>query len=306
MDLQRIKQLAGIKLTESVQAVPGIGDTESDMQTAGTVGRDEAYAAFDAAQTPATESVIDFNDMNSWDMKDLVAAFRTGQISNAEYEKLLDKAINGSDDYDYTDTTMRRGEMGNYSRDLDPDIDESAPPGMEDTVMKLKKEYPGEEEKAFATAWSIYNKKHGKTEEAACTMDEADVSKIDPSWSFDQLQAAYRNGDITKYEYSIALDNILYPGKHDMTMSSPDLAADVEDPVAEDVFNNGYDSDEYASGVDFFPNGADSPVVTDVGPSGARQGDNPEQKKMQVAEVHKELVYGYRNFLKETAAKKSK
>ena len=65
--------------------------------------------------------------------------------------------------------------------------------------------------------------------------------------------------------------------------------------------NNGYGDVENASGNDFFPNGADSPVVRNVGPSGARQGDNPEQKKMQVAEVHKELVYGYRNYLKETA-----
>jgi hypothetical protein len=39
---------------------------------------------------------------------------------------------------------------------------EKAPPGMEDLVLKLKKEYPGEPAKAFATAWSIYNKKHGK------------------------------------------------------------------------------------------------------------------------------------------------
>jgi hypothetical protein len=39
---------------------------------------------------------------------------------------------------------------------------EKAPPGMEDMVLKLKKEYPGEPAKAFATAWSIYNKKHGK------------------------------------------------------------------------------------------------------------------------------------------------
>jgi hypothetical protein len=65
--------------------------------------------------------------------------------------------------------------------------------------------------------------------------------------------------------------------------------------------NNGYGDVENASGNDFFPTGADSPVVRTVGPSGARQGDNPEQKKMQVAEVHKELVYGYRNYLKETA-----
>ena len=41
---------------------------------------------------------------------------------------------------------------------------EKAPPGMEDMVLKLKKQYPGEPAKAFATAWSIYNKKHGKNE----------------------------------------------------------------------------------------------------------------------------------------------
>lgn len=64
---------------------------------------------------------------------------------------------------------------------------------------------------------------------------------------------------------------------------------------------NGYDDIDNAEGDDFFPNGADSPVISVVGPSGARQGDNPEQKKMHVAEVHKELVYGYRKYLKETA-----
>jgi hypothetical protein len=75
------------------------------------------------------------------------------------------------------------------------------------------------------------------------------------------------------------------------------------DRAMEEDLNNGYDSVETATGSDFFPNGADSPVVKATGPSGARQGDNPEQKKMQVAEVHKELVYGYRNFLKESAKK---
>jgi hypothetical protein len=37
---------------------------------------------------------------------------------------------------------------------------ESAPPGMEDLVLKLKKQYPDDHSKAFATAWKIYNKKH--------------------------------------------------------------------------------------------------------------------------------------------------
>jgi hypothetical protein len=58
-------------------------------------------------------------------------------------------------------------------------VDEVTPPGMEKMVRKLKKEYPGEEGKAYATAWSIYNKKHGKAEESreACAecagMEEA-------------------------------------------------------------------------------------------------------------------------------------
>jgi len=49
---------------------------------------------------------------------------------------------------------------------------EKAPPGMEDMVLKLKKQYPGHPEKAFATAWMIYNKKHGKTEEASEITEE--------------------------------------------------------------------------------------------------------------------------------------
>lgn len=86
-----------------------------------------------------------------------------------------------------------------------------------------------------------------------------------------------------------------------------DLATD-DDELEEDFnLNNGYDdinvSDAYD---DYFPTGADSPVVKSTGPSGARQGDNPEQKKMQIAEVHKELVYGYRNYLKESISEKKR
>lgn len=67
---------------------------------------------------------------------------------------------------------------------------------------------------------------------------------------------------------------------------------------------NGYNDTHSADGEDYFPNGADGPVVKSVGPSGAKQGDNPEQKSMQVSETHKELVYAYRSFLKESASKK--
>lgn len=88
-----------------------------------------------------------------------------------------------------------------------------------------------------------------------------------------------------------------YGGSNDMEFE------EAFDSPMDEAFDlqNGYDDINDASGNDYFPNGADGPVVRSTGPSGARQGDNPEQKKMQVAEVHKELVYGYRNFLKESA-----
>jgi hypothetical protein len=54
------------------------------------------------------------------------------------------------------------------------DIMEKAPPGMEDVVLKLKKQYPGDESRAFKIAWSIYNKKHGKNlKESANIIDLA-------------------------------------------------------------------------------------------------------------------------------------
>lgn len=70
----------------------------------------------------------------------------------------------------------------------------------------------------------------------------------------------------------------------------------------EEGLDNGYKTRE-VSGSDFFPDGADGPVVAKVGPSGAKQGDNPEQKKMQIDEVHREMVYQYRKFLKEGSSK---
>ena len=69
-------------------------------------------------------------------------------------------------------------------------------------------------------------------------------------------------------------------------------------PFEEDI-ENGYNDQYNVDGEDFFPSGADGAVVHASGASGAHQGDNPEQKFMQVAEVHKELVYGYRSYLRE-------
>jgi len=59
---------------------------------------------------------------------------------------------------------------------------EKAPPGMEDVVLSLKKKYPGEEGKAFAIAWSMYNKKHGKNEAAE---DNPESAMLDEKWAGD-------------------------------------------------------------------------------------------------------------------------
>jgi hypothetical protein len=60
----------------------------------------------------------------------------------------------------------RPGQGVGASESVEPtehnELDEVAPPGMEATVKKLKQQYPGNPGRAFATAWSIYNKKRGK------------------------------------------------------------------------------------------------------------------------------------------------
>lgn len=61
-------------------------------------------------------------------------------------------------------------------------LNEKAPPGMEADVLRLKKEYPGHPEKAFATAWMIYNKKHGKTDESTDVDNALDWLRTNKSW----------------------------------------------------------------------------------------------------------------------------
>lgn len=226
-------------------------------------------------------------------------------------------------------------------------INESAPPGMEDVVLKLKKQYPGNEEKAFATAWSIYNKKHGKTEESPemgkssiCETDEHTANAmnrftdlvnnwVEPQEALDvvirELDEAGVDADVidsiidaikAEYgeEYNEPDDNMSDIDADADALASAGFGTDEDygdfgsddmyEEVTEDYdLNNGYDDIKFVKAGDFFPDGADSPVVDKTGTPGARQGDNPEQKKVAVAETHKELVYNYRKFLKEAAKK---
>lgn len=78
----------------------------------------------------------------------------------------------------------------------------------------------------------------------------------------------------------------------------------------EEDLNNGYGDLQEFDADDFFPTGATGPVSRKAGPSGARHGDNPLSKSMRTVdesserildETHRELVYSYRNFLKESS-----
>jgi hypothetical protein len=396
------------------RAMKNVSEDESDMQTASTAAVNDAEANFDASQAGATEvdetkrtphvasckqsnpaaarkacamESIDFSDASSWDMSDLVSAFRAGQISNAEYEKLLAQAIAGDDGY--TDWSMRQGEMGNYS----PGLSEGAGPTVHtfpdsrdaydatqtgqwyddetDDSVEVKDGdillIPTEGVVGLCTTWPVAVTKnsgqlHAMKAEYATPEDIAEVTKLPLEAVKSAFQKAQELGfetvgnsrslgeagvsddELSKYrsrlqsiqkkfldasgnrrqdsdnarrEYARAYEKLIndMPDAHreHVRMQNQELWKNdksVTDrlshrsPVDEAYdINNGYKDVKVADGQDYFPNGADGPVVKKVGPSGAKQGDNPEQKKMQIEETHKELVYAYRKYLSENKVK---
>lgn len=65
---------------------------------------------------------------------------------------------------------------------------------------------------------------------------------------------------------------------------SDNMMAEIKSELGESSDDEfGYRS-KSADPADYFPDGADGPVVGSAGPSGAKMGDNPSQKKMAVAE----------------------
>ena len=225
--------------------------TESDMQTAGTVGRNQDYAEFDQSQGMATESVpaVDSCQQTNPATADVACAMESG-VSDLIYDQ-------------------------QYSRFSDLVNSYVEPQEAFDVLSREMAEQGIEGEEHDAIMQRLESDFFPEDSEIGDGMTDAEADA-------DTLKSAGWGSDED------------YGG-----------AGDMEFEEAFDL-KNGYDDINDASGNDYFPNGADSPVVSKVGPSGARQGDNPEQKKMQVAEVHKELVYGYRNYLKETAVAKKK
>ena len=272
-----------IKLMEGVMAVPGIGNSESDMQTAGTVGRGQDAASFDASQPQVNEKSTSEKQARFM----AAAAHNPSFAKKAGISQGVAKEFNKADagtkqlsnamKKDECSMSMFEGEMSEVlfrqSMDRLLQLSDSFVPADEAMEIVAKElEQQGVSGPEISTIMAAVDQELWGDDPDSVYGDDMDDMQADA----DALASAGHGSD---EDY----------GGDDFPM--------------EDI-QNGYNDVNVANGNDFFPNGADSPVVKSVGPSGARQGDNPEQKKMQVQEVHKELVYGYRNFLKESESKK--
>ena len=108
-------------------------------------------------------------------------------------------------------SAIGKGEMSLAGDDLKEEqpMMEKAPPGMEDVVLSLKKKYPGEEGRAYAIAWSMYNKKHGKNEAAE---DNPDSAMLDEKWAGDvkvKPTGQYKDGTVVRVPHK----GKMVPGK---------------------------------------------------------------------------------------------
>lgn len=220
------------------------------------------------------------------ELKRMVAG-ETGYGQNPNFDNMfhsaLDHFLNGDDtsfdhmgdEDDYTDQSMRAGEMGME------EATGARKPTIDPAEVNVMVSLPVDAAKMRA-------------HEILAASTTSDVKK---QYLARQIDAARNTMAVVKMLYDMILK-----GEGNGVQGSFYSRKFDEETMKED-FNNGYDTERRTDGNDYFPNGADSPVVKKVGPSGARQGDNPEQKKMQVAETHSELVYAYRKYLKESAKK---
>ena len=317
-EIIRLKKLAGI-LTESVQAVPGIGtrripeETESEMQTQTTAAVNQG----DAASAEAMDNVMATEEHDGVDEDQLLYAIgeskkmksknkakekrlkkkydKSGmkksmikQYGKEEGEKIYFAKIRGEamkegiepvDPYEYVDTDDNQGMLVDDLRDILETFQELAPVANERSILKYAVE-------ALSTALADCRDYSGSS---------ADIQNV--CMALEEVIGDIESGQAQNVETVASV------------ISDCIGSLSYEPSLEEQMFNNGYDTQMDANGQDYFPNGADSPVVDQTGAAGARQGDNPEQKSMRVigeaAEIHRSLVYNYRKFLKEEDQKKN-
>lgn len=190
-DLQRLRELAGMTSHNQVkheiqQAKPMAADREHYRDHVAKQLGDNAGSDFDKSFDQAYDEEFDIDE-----------GYQVlPGIDHERYTDMSGEGLEGPFRLESGKVVYYDPKVGQYyDRDTDMYLDnddveihrqssfnESAPPGMEAVVKKLKHQYPGEPEKAFATAWSIYNKKHGKTDESAMNnMTETRKKSIDPA-----------------------------------------------------------------------------------------------------------------------------
>lgn len=119
--------------------------------------------------------------------------------------------------------------------------------------------------------------------------NQVDMSKVEKT---DQAQPQDQNQNVPQNQGPTDSQT------HREILTDEDESEGGDNVSEKNEFNNGYGNEKYADGNDYFPKGADGPVKKKTGPSGAKQGDNPLQKRMKVDEVYKELIRSYKKHLK--------
>lgn len=129
--------------------------------------------------------------------------FPKGSPEHAEYTAGFDGEEEGSAGGKQYDRSSHPHKQHSDRGMDEATLDEKAPPGMEAVVMRLKKQYPGEPEKAFATAWSIYNKKHGKKKESTDSyfesLEMALERQLEPNMPLGSWEKNFLNANPYRY-----------------------------------------------------------------------------------------------------------
>jgi hypothetical protein len=259
-DLNRIRHLAGL-LTESIVSVPGMGKQEQPNEVDGMFDNNGATQGME-------EAVVDEGSFKEVIQQKIQRA-RELQGSMVEPEEVSDMIA------------AELEQEGFESQDVLNILD------------AISQELTGDDEDdhddTCPTCTGTGIGQHGDPDTSRCS-DCGGSGVLRGESDYDE--------DPPEREYDTA-DDIYEDQTNDEIIDDDSELNEDELEEAYDL-NNGYEDVKYAKGSDYFPTGADSPVTSHTGPSGARQGDNPEQKRMEVAEAHKELVYNYRKFLKES------
>lgn len=326
-DIQRMRHLAGINvnskksLNESIENIPGLGkpidDKKMDAREIADISRKYNSGEIDFKEFNRLMQSYDTTDYSMHEsappgMEDWVKSNKQRFIDQYGKEKGLEvlyatawknknksESVNEAHEPSYHSVFVL-DDHGKWNHHFDADDKEDA----RIEAQSLKNQ--GEKTKIFVVPksqadWRRINPDQFVRAQLARKVKEENTTMMeDGQESESEMQTQDTVGRNQDYAQANASLGARQSGE-------PIVAEDDEEDIEEAYdFNNGYNdrhqADEEGTYPDFgFPNGADSPVVKSTGASGARQGDNPEYKKMAVTEdIYSELVYKYRSHLKES------